>query len=168
MVLFEKFGGVNSKFANFTPLLAYSTNVFQQNSVQKCVKSSETFEYPSFQALITTDYHSKVLLLQGVAPPGGWPGHWTQLAKYTTHCKYYCTRDGLTRHCKNWGSRDQSHQFIISNINRYRNIHRYTSQIIGPLVTVLSQQKGFFQTLLPPRPDSIEKCFICINCQWKN
>ena len=30
-------GGVNSKFANFTPLLAYSTNVFQQNSVQKCM-----------------------------------------------------------------------------------------------------------------------------------
>ena len=30
-------GGVNSKFANFTPLSAYSTNVFQQNSVQKCM-----------------------------------------------------------------------------------------------------------------------------------
>ena len=37
MVQFEKFGGVNSKFANFTPLSAYSTNVFQQNSVQKCM-----------------------------------------------------------------------------------------------------------------------------------
>ena len=37
MVKFEKFGGLNSKFANFTPLSAYSTNVFQQNSVQKCM-----------------------------------------------------------------------------------------------------------------------------------
>ena len=106
-----------------------------------------------------------------MAPPGGWPGQWSQVAKYTTHCKYYCTHDGLTRPCmlQKLGIQRSEEMYIsfhsfstfspvFSFITLIINIicssssatsidHR--SQIIGPLVTVLSPQKAFFQTLPP-------------------
>ena len=108
---FVKFGGVNSKFANFTPLSAYSTNVFQQNSVQKCI---------AIMCIIVTEedlFKKHAKKVQFFCPfsnlpqkccPAAVQGTFKNDSKYHI-CPYNSnTRPGFRVHKKIWGSRTLS------------------------------------------------------------
>ena len=106
-----KYFGVTWKLPRFTPLSAYSTNVFQQNSVQKCMTIMciiVTEEDLCKKHVTKSALFCQYAFLPQKCCPAAVKGTFSNDSKYHI-CPYNCnTRTGFWVDKKIWGSRELS------------------------------------------------------------